>query len=222
MSPSRKLPLRAAILGLSASSTTSWAAQGHLPFLLSDDGRKYYTIVALSNSSVDAAQEAIRYYNLSSTTKAYGNAEDLAGDPDVDIVICNTRVDKHYETIMPSIKAGKDIYIEWPVAANSKDTNRIVQAAIENEVRVAVGLQGRWSPPVIKLRDILRQENTGKVLSSEVHVSGAAAPGRDILGTGWEYFADMKLGGNHVTVLFGHRMHPVPASNAQVLMLYSD
>lgn len=200
----RPLPLKVAIIGLSASAVTSWAATGHLPYLLSENGRRCYEIVALCNSSEDAARRAIEHYQLPQTVKAYGSPDDLANDPDIDMVICNTRVDRHKETIMPSILTGKDIYIEWPVASNASDVNDILRAAEEHNVRVAVGLQGRWAPPVAKLREVLEKGEVGKVLGSEVHIRGGPAAGHDTLSTGWEYFAEKGVGGNSVTILFGH------------------
>lgn len=200
----RSLPLKAAIIGLSASAVSSWAATAHLPYLLSEEGRKHYEIVALCNSSEHAARRAIQHYQLPQTVKAYGDPEDLANDPNVDMVICNTRVDKHKETIMPSILKGKDIFVEWPVASNLNDVNEILRAAEQHKIRIAVGLQGRWTPPVVKLKEILEKGDVGKVLGSEVHTYGGTAPGNDTLLTGWEYFADKSVGGNNVTILFGH------------------
>ncbi|MBO1765171.1 Gfo/Idh/MocA family oxidoreductase, partial [Escherichia coli] len=123
------LPQRAALIGLSSSAATSWAATAHLPGLLTPAGRSKITIAALLNSSVDAAKSAIRDYKLPAETKAYGSPEDLAADPDIDLVICNTRVDKHYETILPSVKAGKDVFVEWPIAANLDQIRELVEAA---------------------------------------------------------------------------------------------
>lgn len=216
MSPSlsSQAPLRLAIIGLSASAVTSWAATGHLPYLLSPSGQKRYTITALLNSSVAAAKAAIKQYDLSPSTKAYGNPQDLANDPDIDVVICNTRVDKHLETILPSIEAGKDIYVEWPVASDLKDTETIWQAAKKSGSRVAVGVQARWAPPVAKIQQILAEGKVGKVLSSEVHSWGGSQMESDVLGPGWEYFADRKVGGNHVSILFGHcKLTLIPLSS---------
>jgi hypothetical protein len=43
----------------------------------------------------------------------------LATDPDVDLVVCSLRVDKHFLTIKPSIIAGKDIFVECYSIATS-------------------------------------------------------------------------------------------------------
>jgi hypothetical protein len=80
-------PLRVAIIGLSASAKSSWAAEGHLSYLSSDLGRQSYTVTALCNSSVAAAEKAIAHFGLPSSTKAYGSPRDLAADPDIDLVV---------------------------------------------------------------------------------------------------------------------------------------
>ena len=67
-----------------------------------------------------------------------------------------------------------------------------------------MGLQARWSPPVLKIMEILAEGKVGKVLRIECHASGGSQPEPDVLGVGWEYFADRKVGGNHVTILAGH------------------
>jgi predicted dehydrogenase len=196
-------PLRTAIIGLSSTAVTSWASATHLPALLTTNGRSKLPIAALLNSSVDAAKSAIKTYNLDPTTKAYGNPEDLANDADIDLVICVTRVDKHYETILPSIRAGKDVFVEWPIASNSTDINTLVEEARKSGSRVAVGLQRRWAPPVVRLRELLKEGNLGKVLSSGVRIYGGTND-REILPEGLKYFAQRNIGGNPIVINYGH------------------
>lgn len=200
-------PLRTAIIGLSSSATTSWASAAHLPGLLSPTGRAKLPITALLNSSVKAARSAIETYKLAPETKAYGSPDDLANDPDVDLVICNTRVDKHFETILPSVKKGKDVFVEWPVAANLADIETLVREAEKSGSRVAVGLQRRWAPPAVKLREIIKNgvngKQLGKILSADVRAYGGTND-RDIVPDGLAYFVDRKVGGNVVVIGNGH------------------
>ncbi|KAF2449994.1 putative oxidoreductase [Karstenula rhodostoma CBS 690.94] len=200
-------PLRTALIGLSSSATTSWASAAHLPGLLSPIGREKLPITALLNSSVKAAQSAIATYQLSPETKAYGSPEDLANDPDVDLVICNTRVDKHFATILPSVKKGKDVFVEWPIAANLEDVETLVREAGKSGSRVAVGLQRRWAPPAVKLREIIKAgvdgKKLGKILSVDVRAYGGTND-RDIVPEGLAYFLDRKVGGNVVVIGNGH------------------
>jgi predicted dehydrogenase len=196
-------PLRAALIGISSRAVTSWGARAHLPNFLIAGGRSRYTITAFLNSSVEAAQAAIKLNNLPPTIKAYGNPEELAKDPDVDVVICNTRVDQHYATILPSIRAGKDVFVEWPIAQNMEQIDELVQAARESGSRVAVGLQRRFLPQVLKVKEIVRSGALGKVLSVDVRAFGGRVD-RDKLPAGLKYFTDRSVGGNPVTIGVGH------------------
>jgi predicted dehydrogenase len=204
-------PLRTALIGLSSSAITSWASAAHLPGLLSPTGRAKLPITALLNSSVEAAKSAIETYKLSPETKAYGSPEDLANDPDVDFVICNTRVDKHLDTILPSVRKGKDVFVEWPVAADLKDIETLVREAEKSGSKIAVGLQRRWAPPAVKLREIIANgvggRKLGKMLSADVRAYGGTMD-RDIVPDGLKYFLDRKVGGNVVVIGNGHCKFP--------------
>ncbi|OJJ37150.1 hypothetical protein ASPWEDRAFT_170636 [Aspergillus wentii DTO 134E9] len=203
------MPLRTAIIGLSSSATTSWASSTHLPSLLTTPGKSLFTLSALCNSSIAAAQSAIKTFNLDpSTVKAYGDPAALAADPDIDLVICATRVDKHYETILPSLRAGKSVYIEWPLAGDKVQIEELGLAAREsgNGTGIAaVGLQGRVAPAVLKVKELLRSGDTGlgRLLSTEVRAFGGTID-REFLPPGLKYFADREVGGNPITIGFGH------------------
>ncbi|KAL4934828.1 hypothetical protein BDV06DRAFT_208198, partial [Aspergillus oleicola] len=205
------MPLRTALLGLSSTSTTSWASSAHLPALLSPTGRSLFNIVALCNSSVEAAKSAIATYNLGSQVKAYANPEDLADDSEIDFVICVTRVDVHKSTILPSLEKRKGVFVEWPVASNLRDIEELVSVTNANKASgdgkdngvVAVGLQGRFAPPVLKVKETLQSGAIGKLLSSEVRMSGGTID-REFLPPGLKYFAERGVGGNVVSIGFAH------------------
>ncbi|KAF7552336.1 hypothetical protein G7Z17_g4404 [Cylindrodendrum hubeiense] len=196
-------PIRTAIVGLSASAKTSWASNAHLPYLLSARGRSRYEIVALCNSSVEAARKSIAHYNLPKETRAYGDPESLAKDNDVEFVVVCTRVDVHYGTALPSVKAGKTVFVEWPLAQDSAHAEDLSKSARESGSKTIVGLQGRSAPPVVKLRELLQQSRIGRVLSSEIHAAGGSID-RDLLPLGLKYFTEKAIGGNIVTIGLGH------------------
>ncbi|OIW25430.1 NAD(P)-binding protein [Coniochaeta ligniaria NRRL 30616] len=196
-------PIRTALIGLSASAKTSWASGAHLPYLLSPRGKERYQIVALLNSSVDAARAAIDTYGLGSDTKAYGSPEDLASDPDVDLVVCCTRVDVHYDTIKPSIAAGKAVFVEWPLAQDVAHARELTALAKEKGARSVIGLQGRLAPAVSKIKELIAWGRIGKVLSAEVRGYGGTNS-RDIIPKGIDYFMKREVGGNIYTVGFAH------------------
>ncbi|KAI1469639.1 NAD(P)-binding protein [Daldinia caldariorum] len=194
-------PIRVGLIGLSSSAKTSWAAQGHLPYLLSPRGKSQYSIVALLNSSVASAEAAREHFSLPSNVKTYGDPHDLASDPDVDLVVCCTRVDTHSLTTGPSLRAGKAVYIEWPLVQDYEEAIALTgNQRLDNSI---IGLQGRVSPIVLKLKEILKSGQIGRVLSSDIRAYGNLLP-RDSLPEGLSYFADRKIGGNPITIAYGH------------------
>ncbi|KAJ5938840.1 NAD(P)-binding protein [Penicillium verhagenii] len=197
-------PIRTAIIGLSSSAATNWAAAAHLPCLISPTGQTLFSIISLCNSSPTAASNAISTYNLdASTVKPYGDPDSLAADRAIDLVLCNTRVDKHLETVLPSLLSGKDVYIEWPIACNKSQIDELIAAAALGGGRVAIGLQGRFAPPVLKVKEVLESGRVGKLLSTEVRIFGGTRD-REILPIGLKYFAEKNIGGNPIVIGFGH------------------
>lgn len=196
-------PIRVAIIGLSASAVTSWAASAHLPYLLSSRGRLRYKIVALLNSSITAAETARGFFNLPASVRVYGSPVALAEDTDIEIVVCCTRVDIHFQTIEPSIRAGKAVFVEWPLAENL--ARAIELTGNKPYLNSVIDLQGRVSPVTLRLKALLASGSIGKVLSSHVSSYGTLLP-RDVLPEGLEYFSDRKYGGNPIIIENGHTL----------------
>ena len=122
----------------------------------------------------------------------------------VDLVVCTTRVDLHYDTIKPSLVKGKDVYCEWPLASNVENAEELYALAKENNARTVIGLQGQLSPIVLKVKSLIVQENKiGRVLSSSIFAAGGIRT-RDSMIEGLKYFTRRFVGGNMVTIGFGH------------------
>ncbi|ROT36470.1 oxidoreductase family protein [Sodiomyces alkalinus F11] len=197
-------PIRIALIGLSANSGSAWAAGAHLPYLISPRGKKHYTIVALLNSSPAAALAARDFFHLPASVKTYGDPEALAADPDIDLVVCITRVDIHFPTIAPSLRAGKPVYVEWPLTDNLPRALELERLSDKTAWESSIlGLQGRVDPVVLKLASLLREGRIGKVLSSDVRAWDAMLP-RDQVPQVVEYLSQRKVGGNRVTIAYAH------------------
>jgi predicted dehydrogenase len=128
---------------------------------------------------------------------------DIANDPDIDLVVCSVRVDRHFKTIGPSLKAGKDVYVEWPLGKNLVEAEELLRLKNEGGVKNAVvGLQARQAPIVNKVKEIVEEGKVGKVLSSTW--VGQATNGGGSVTESYEYIARKEVGGNLVTIHFGH------------------
>jgi predicted dehydrogenase len=129
----------------------------------------------------------------------------VANDTDIDLVVSCIRVDRHAKSLLLSIKAGKDVFTEWPMEANLAKAKTLADAVKERQgdARHIVGMQGRFNPLANKLRDMIAAGAVGEVESSTfvAHAYGGAS-----LPSPVDYFADKKVGGNLFTIVFAHSM----------------
>lgn len=177
-----------------------WAAMAHLPYLIASPK---YQVTAISNSTIESAQASINHHNLGPHVKAYGNPEDLANDPNVDMIIVCVRVAHHYALAKPALLAGKSIFVEWPLGASTSEAKELTQLAAINGSKTIVGLQARSNPLVLKLKELISSNKIGKVLSSTVIGSFGGVPEGN-WPVGAEYYLDINGGGNQFTIYFGH------------------
>lgn len=160
--------------------------------------------MALCNSSVENAQAAIKAHGLPPTMKAYGSPQDLADDLEIDLVVCSVRVDRHYETVVPLLKAGKDVFCEWPLGKNLAEAQEMEEIAKSKGVRTVVRLQVWQSPFGNKVKEIVESGKIGKVLSTTFVGNpgffGLKEPEYPA------YTQDREIGRNMVTICFIHSM----------------
>jgi predicted dehydrogenase len=195
--------IRVGIIGLSAAQDYggpgTWAAATHLPALQNLDN---YKIVALANSTVESAKRSIAAHNLPPSAKAYGSPEDIASDPDVDLVVVCVQVQKHYELAKPALLNKKKVLVEWPIAATINDVEELTQLAKDNAVDTAVGLQARAAPAIQKLKEILSSGQIGRVLSSTV-VGSSSKLSTETWAEDLKYYLDISSG-VEFAIGFGH------------------
>ncbi|KAF2012222.1 NAD-P-binding protein [Aaosphaeria arxii CBS 175.79] len=196
-------PIKVGIIGL--SSTQSWAVWAHLPALLNNPSQ--YTIVALCNSSLSAAQTAIATHNLPPTTKAYASPADLAADPDVQLVVCSIRVDRHFDALAPAIKAGKDVFCEWPLEKSTARAGELAELTSSHGVKTLVGLQASQSPALNKVKELVGAGRIGKVLSSNFYATSTFFDRTGDEKT--EYMNDRSVGANQLTVYAAHSLESI-------------
>lgn len=121
----------------------------------------------------------------------------------MELVVCSVRVDRHLPTVGPSLKAGKDVYVEWPLGKSAAEARELLRLKNERGVKNAVvGLQARQAPIAKKIKSLIESGAVGKVLSS-TWAASASNDGR-LLPQQFEYMADRAVGGNLITIHFGH------------------
>ena len=77
------------------------------------------------------------------------------------------RVPAHYELSKNAIEAGKHVFCEWPLGANTKEAEELAALARQKNLRTMVGLQRRASPAYLYMRELIQQGYVGQVLVGE-------------------------------------------------------
>ncbi|HAG15635.1 MAG TPA: oxidoreductase [Bacteroidales bacterium] len=85
--------------------------------------------------------------------KRFENVDDLIAA--VDVVDIVTPTISHYKCALKAFKSGKHVFIEKPIAANSKEAEHLIEAAREAQVKVQVGHVERFNPAFIAARPFL-------------------------------------------------------------------
>ena len=142
-------PTRLGVIGLSASPT-AWATAAHVGPLRSSPLSDDYTITALATSSPKTAIAAAEFHKIPSD-KAYCSAEDIANDPDVDMVVVSVKLPLHKELITPALNAKKDVCVEWPLGNGLRQAEELAALAKKQGVKTVVCLQARTLPIVLKV-----------------------------------------------------------------------
>ncbi|UKZ78370.1 hypothetical protein TrVFT333_006107 [Trichoderma virens FT-333] len=198
-------PIRVGLIGLGATGPAlgpgAWAVSAHLPSFVSSP---YYEIVAVCNSSVESAQRSIDYHKLPSTVKAYGNPEDIANDPNVELVVVSIIVTNHYKVAKPALLAKKQVFVEWPLGATSAQAEELAQLAKEANVKTIVGTQFRNDPALLKVKELVDSGAIGKVTSTQAQYSPTFGGPPDTWMADAPYYLDFKSGGNEFYIAFGH------------------
>lgn len=108
-------PTRVGLIGLKpvtdGSRLGAWGVNGHLRSI--QGLPSLYEIVAVANSTIESSQKSIEVHKLPATTRAYDNPEDIATDPNVELIVVSVEVRKHYQLTMPALRNKKAVFLEW-------------------------------------------------------------------------------------------------------------
>lgn len=117
-------------------------------------------VVAVGSRSRERASDFASQYNIA---KAYGSYEELANDPDVDIIYIATPHPAHKECALLCLKAGKAVLCEKPFTMDAREAEEIVNLARERKLFLMEAMWTRYKPTTIKVREWISQGAIGEV-----------------------------------------------------------
>ena len=118
----------------------------------------YIDVIAIAGSSQSSADRKAEQLDID---RAYGSYLDLINDPDIDVVHNTTPSYMHFPISMATIKAGKHIISDKPLAVTPDECAQLAAAAAAAGVVNAVTFNYRGNPLVQQARLMVAEQNIG-------------------------------------------------------------
>ena len=145
-----------------ASASYGWGMRAHLPAFLA---LPEYDLAAVCTTRQETAEESAKAYGA---RKTYWDYREMVADPEIEVVDVCVRAPSHYEVAMAALEAGKHVFCEWPLGANSAQADEMASLAEAKGVRTMVGLQSRYAPSFQRFRQLVQEGYVGRLISANM------------------------------------------------------
>lgn len=128
----------------------SFAQKFLIPF--AKQGGELESVVTTHGITAKSVSDKFRFQSYST------DANSILGDRSVNTVFIATRHDTHASFAAASLEAGKNVFVEKPLALHEDELEQVMEVAIRrSDCRLMVGYNRRFSPLARAARDIFQQ-----------------------------------------------------------------
>ncbi|KAF5925908.1 trans-1,2-dihydrobenzene-1,2-diol dehydrogenase [Diceros bicornis minor] len=120
--------------------------------------RSEHQVVAVAARDLSRAKEFARKHDI---PKAYGSYEELAEDPNVEVVYIGPQHPQHKAAVLLCLAAGKNVLCEKPLGVNAAEVREMVAEARSRGLFLMEAIWTRFFPAVEALRSALAQGTLG-------------------------------------------------------------
>jgi predicted dehydrogenase len=143
----------------------------HLPNLMALED--IFQVVSVCDNKGARAQDIARQFRAA---QASTDVDQVLSNPDVQLVMITTRHDTHASLVVKALQAGKNVFLEKPLAINSDQLEEVIEAVKGRpELLVMVGFNRRFSPQAQQLRQYLAHRTSPAVINYRVLADPASA-----------------------------------------------
>lgn len=143
--------LRFGVIGM------GWMGQLHAEVLHQLRTTQLVAIAEINDARRQAMGERFR-------VRAYADYHEMLADPEIDAVSICVRDLDHRAPVLAAAEAGKQIFLEKPIAATVEDAEAIVEACSRAGVKLMVGHLLRFDPKYRQMRDSIAHGQLGDVI----------------------------------------------------------
>jgi predicted dehydrogenase len=125
--------------------------------------RNFHALSALS-AVVDATENGqATAHSIAPDTQITDSFDDVLSDLQIQGVVLATPAETHADFAIQAMKAGKDVFVEKPMALTLDDANEMKKVAEETQQILMVGHLLEYHPAVLKLREMIALGELGKI-----------------------------------------------------------
>lgn len=122
------------------------------------------SVVCVSEPDRHARENVRKEYDV----QTYVDYKDLLNRKTTDAVIITVPTSLHFQVAKDALNAGKDILLEKPISASSKDGYELLRLADKTNRVLMVGHTERFNPMVKKIKECIDNKILGRVLDVRV------------------------------------------------------
>lgn len=115
--------------------------------------------LACDSNETTIAEHRKHYPDLSYTT----HIDEVLSHPDIPAVVLSTPAATHYALVKKALLAGKDVYVEKPLALTFPEGKELVELAKKQGRILMVGHILQYHPAILKLKDLVKSGELGKI-----------------------------------------------------------
>ncbi|HEX2967855.1 MAG TPA: Gfo/Idh/MocA family oxidoreductase [Bacteroidales bacterium] len=120
------------------------------------------------NRTRSKADEFAKVYN----TVSYPDVKSMVKETGSDLVIVCNWHPHHLQPVIEAAKAGANVLVEKPLAADLKDCDEMIRICSGNNVKLGVISQRRWLDPVIRIKNAIDNGKLGRPVLATVTMLG--------------------------------------------------
>lgn len=139
---------------------------------------KNSSLVAVMRRNADKAKDYASRHNV---PRWYTDAGQLINDPEINAIYVATPPLSHEEYTIAALRAGKPVYVEKPMAVDTEAGMRMMNAATENHMKLAVAHYRRQQPLFKKIKGLIQTNAIGEIRLAGLHYFQPPSPIHDKL-----------------------------------------
>jgi UDP-2-acetamido-3-amino-2,3-dideoxy-glucuronate N-acetyltransferase len=114
----------------------------------------------ICEKDVHSLEELSRTFGKAEKTDSF---EKILADPSIDAVVIASPAEMHYAMAKASLLAGKDVFVEKPMALRSEEGEELHDLAVRKEKILMVGHLLQYHPAVIGLKQLISTGELGRI-----------------------------------------------------------